>query len=198
MVKKNNKVAVFDFDGTLTCRDTMFDFIAFACGKCKMWIGVLLFSPLIAIMFMKIIDNNRCKQMLLSWYFKGMKYDDFRRFGEEYAVKAKRLLRADTLHLLSQRKKEGCRIYVVSASIREWVAPLCFSLGVDEVLSTEFEVNKSGVITGRFLTHNCFGKEKVRRLLLDEPERDSYYLYAYGDSRGDKEMFEFADEYKKL
>ena len=32
MVKKSNKVAVFDFDGTLTSRDTMFDFVAFACG----------------------------------------------------------------------------------------------------------------------------------------------------------------------
>jgi phosphoserine phosphatase len=26
-----------------------------------------------------------------------------------------------------------------------------------------------------------------------EPERNSYTLYAYGDSRGDKEMLEFAD-----
>lgn len=198
MVKKSNKVAVFDFDGTLTSRDTMFDFVAFACGKIRMWIGVILFSPVIAIMLMKIIDNNRCKQMLLSWYFKGMEYEKFRQIGEGYAVRARKLLRDDTLQLLRQRQEEGCRVYVVSASIREWVAPLCLSLGVDEVLSTEFEVDDSGLLTGRFSVHNCFGKEKVKRLLLVEPDRDDYYLYAYGDSRGDKEMFEFSDEYKKL
>ena len=162
MVKKNNKVAVFDFDGTLTSRDTMFDFVSFACGKTRMWLGVLLFSPLIAVMFMKIIDNNRCKQMLLSWYFKGMRYDDFRRLGEYYAVKARKLLRNDTLQLLRQRQEEGCKVYVVSASVREWVAPICLSLGVDGVLSTELEVDGDGRLTGRFSVHNCFGSEKVR------------------------------------
>ena len=200
MAQKENKrlVAVFDFDGTLTSRDTMFDFIGFACGKFKLWFGLLLFAPMIAVMFMKIIDNNRCKQMILSWYFKGMKYNDFRKLGERYAARAKELLREDTLQYLRDRKEEGCKVYVVSASIREWVAPIYLSLGVDEVLATEFAVDAEGMLTERFSVHNCFGQEKVRRLLEREPHRVDYYLYAYGDSRGDKEMFEFADEHLKV
>jgi phosphoserine phosphatase len=31
-------------------------------------------------------------------------------------------------------------------------------------------------------------------LLAVLPDRKSYYLYAYGDSKGDKEMICFADE----
>lgn len=195
MVKQNKKVAVFDFDGTLTTRDTMFDFIAFACGKFKLWSGLILFAPMIAIMFMKIIDNNRCKQILLSWYFKGLDYATFKALGEKYAERAKTLLRGSTLSILQERIEEGCEVYVVSASIKEWVAPVCKQLGVNCVLATEFEVDGKGLLTGRFACHNCFGQEKVNRLLLVEPDRENYYLYAYGDSRGDKEMFEFADEH---
>jgi phosphoserine phosphatase len=34
----------------------------------------------------------------------------------------------------------------------------------------------------------------VRRILALHPDRTSYYLTAYGDSQGDREMFAFADE----
>lgn len=198
MEPTKSKIAVFDFDGTLTTRDTMFDFIGFACGKFRLYVGLVLFAPVIAVMFMKIIDNNRCKQMLLSWYFKGMTYERFKNLGEAYSTRAKTLLRGSTLHLLKQRQYEGCKVYVVSASIKEWVAPVCRKLGVADVLATEFEVDADGILTGRFSVHNCFGQEKVNRLLKVEPCREKYYLYAYGDSRGDREMFEFADDFLKI
>lgn len=51
-----------------------------------------------------------------------------------------------------------------------------------------------GRLTGKFSSKNCFGQENVNRLLEKEPQRDSYYLYAYGDSNGDREMLAFADE----
>lgn len=49
----------------------------------------------------------------------------------------------------------------------------------------------NGILTGRFLSANCYGQEKVNRLLEKEPERDSYILYAYGDSRRDRELLAF-------
>ena len=51
-----------------------------------------------------------------------------------------------------------------------------------------------GRLTGRFLTPNCYGQEKVRRILTLHPDRSAYHLTAYGDSRGDREMLAFADE----
>ena len=198
MVEGKRRVAVFDFDGTITRKDTMFDFIRHAKGTMSLYLGIVIFAPMIALMFMKIIDNHQCKQKLLSWYFKGMKYSVFKHFGETYAARVGDLVRPDVVEIFRQRKQEGCTIYVVSASIREWVAPFCLALGVEEVLSTEMEVGSDGRLTGKFSTHNCFGAEKVRRLAAKEPDRSEYYLYAYGDSRGDREMFKFADEWKKV
>ena len=62
-----------------------------------------------------------------------------------------------------------------------------------KVVGTQIEV-KDGVLTGRFLTRNCYGEEKVNRLNALYPNRQDYYLIAFGDSRGDKELLAFADE----
>ena len=45
-----------------------------------------------------------------------------------------------------------------------------------------------------FATPNCKGAEKVRRILGLFPDRESYRLTAFGDSRGDREMLAMADE----
>ena len=50
-----------------------------------------------------------------------------------------------------------------------------------------------GIVTGRFLTPNCCGRQKVERLLELFPRRQSYKLYAYGDSKGDNDLLELAD-----
>ena len=52
-----------------------------------------------------------------------------------------------------------------------------------------------GRLTGRFLTKNCYGAEKVNRLreVLVAP-REEYYIVAFGDSRGDKELLAYADK----
>ena len=62
------------------------------------------------------------------------------------------------------------------------------------MLGTQIEVI-DGILTGRFISPNCYGIEKVRRIkqVLVEP-RSHYYIIAYGDSRGDKEMLDYADE----
>lgn len=79
---------------------------------------------------------------------------------------------------------------IVSASIDNWVQPFFPQV---KVLGTQIEV-KDGCLTGRFLTKNCYGQEKVNRILALYPDRNTYHLTAYGDSRGDKELLAFADE----
>ena len=75
---------------------------------------------------------------------------------------------------------------IISASIENWVRHFAKALKADKLLATKVEVQE-GMLTGRFLTANCYGKEKVNRLLSAYPERDKYNLIAYGNSRGDKE-----------
>ena len=91
---------------------------------------------------------------------------------------------------------------VVSASVDNWVRP--FFSGPEErageqdasditILGTRIEV-RDGIVTGEFSTPNCYGMEKVRRVkaALTKP-REEYDITAFGDSRGDKEMLNYAD-----
>lgn len=187
-------MAVFDFDGTITSKDTLLEFIIFACGKWKFLAGFLLHSPWLCLMKLHLYPNWKCKERIFSWFFKGMAYNAFAELGRRFSERADGILRQETLELVNKHKREGAAVYVISASIEEWVSPVCSKLRVDHVLGTRIDVDDQGLLTGRFLTANCYGQEKVRRLLDKEPCRNEYYLYAYGDSRGDREMLDFADK----
>jgi HAD superfamily hydrolase (TIGR01490 family) len=189
---KKRRVVVFDFDGTLTRKDTMLEFIRFACGTPRFAVGFMLYSPLIALMFAKLYPNWKAKQKIFSFFFKGWSREAFARKGEAFADRIDSFVREDNVSKLDGYASDGATVYVISASVAEWVRPWCRRHGVAQVLATEVTSN-DGRLTGEFSTKNCYGREKVDRLLAVEPNRSEYTLYAYGDSRGDKEMIEFAD-----
>ena len=193
MSMKRN-IAVFDFDGTLTTRDSFLAFIKWACGPMSYYAGFLRFAPQLLLMFMHLYPNWKAKERIFAHFFKGWQYSWFQALGEDFATELDTMRNEPVIGRLKEHIDHGDTVYVISASLPEWVEPWCRQLGVNAVLATEIEVNDQGRITGRFKTKNCFGQEKVDRLLKVEPERETYVLHAYGDSRGDLELLAFADE----
>lgn len=193
MSMKRN-IAVFDFDGTLTTRDSFLAFIKWACGPVSYYVGFLRFAPQLLLMFMHLYPNWKAKERIFAHFFKGWQYSWFQALGVEFATELDTMRNEPVIGRLKEHIDHGDTVYVISASLPEWVEPWCLQLGVNAVLATEIEVNDQGRITGRFKTKNCFGQEKVDRLLKVEPERETYVLHAYGDSRGDLELLAFADE----
>lgn len=185
------KILFFDFDGTITTKDTLLEFILYSCGKVRFLLVFLLYSPLLILMKFGLYPNWKAKQHVFSYFFRGMKIDDFDSVCRRFAVDCRYLLRPEAVKDMETAMTEGIKVYVVSASIDNWVQPF-FEFA--KVLGTQIEVI-NGILTGRFMTPNCYGPEKVRRIkeVLTEP-RSHYYIIAYGDSRGDKEMLDYADE----
>ena len=180
----------FDFDGTLTTRDTLIAFIRYACGTPRFLLGFLLHAPLLVLMKLRLYSNGKAKQRLFSWFFRGMPIETFDALCQSFASTHRHLLRPETVRLLQQALSEGSEVLVVSASIDNWVQPFFPAV---TILGTQIEVI-DGRLSGRFLTPNCYGQEKVRRILALHPDRSAYRLTAYGDSRGDRELLAFADE----
>ena len=191
------RVFAFDFDGTLTTRDTLIAFIHYACGTPRFLLGFLLHAPLLVLMKLRLYSNGKTKQRLFTWFFQGMSIETFDALCQSFALSHRHLLRPDTVRLLQQALSEGAEVIVVSASIDNWVQPFFSTFHLPpstfHVLCTQIEVI-DGRLTGRFLTPNCYGQEKVRRILALHPDRSTYHLTAYGDSRGDRELLAFADE----
>ena len=179
----------FDFDGTLTTRDTLIAFIRYACGTPRFLLGFLLHAPLLVLMKLRLYSNGKAKQRLFVWFFRGMPIETFDALCQSFASTHRHLLRPETVRLLQQALSEGSEVLVVSASIDNWVQPFFPAV---TVLGTQIEVI-DGRLSGRFLTPNCYGQEKVRRILALHPDRSAYRLTAYGDSRGDRELLAFAD-----
>ena len=191
------RIVAFDFDGTLTTRDTLIAFIRYACGTPRFLLGFLLHAPLLVLMKLRLYSNGKTKQRLFTWFFQGMSIETFDALCQSFALSHRHLLRPDTVRLLQQALSEGAEVIVVSASIDTWVQPFFSTFHLPpstfHVLCTQIEVI-DGRLTGRFLTPNCYGQEKVRRILALHPDRSAYHLTAYGDSRGDRELLAFADE----
>ena len=184
------KVYAFDFDGTLTTRDTLLEFIRFACGTTRFLLGFLLYSPLLVLMKLRLYSNGKAKQKVFAHFFKGMTIEAFDALCQDFASTHRHLLRPEVVSQLEQALSDGAEVLVVSASIDNWVQPFFPKV---KVLGTQIEVI-DGRLTGRFLTPNCYGKEKVERILALLPNRSEYHLTAFGDSRGDREMLAFADD----
>ncbi len=186
-------LALFDFDGTMTVKDSLFDFIRFCCGRWKLYAGLVVMSPVLLAFIFKLIKNDVAKQKLLAYFFSGWTVERFNLAGERYAKeRIATLLRPKAIERLNWHKAQGHRVIIVSASIDTWLKGFCQSQQI-ELLSTQMAAN-DGVIVGKFANANCHGQEKVNRIKAHLSLDDYELIYAYGDSSGDKQMLAIADK----
>lgn len=192
METQKRKIAAFDFDGTITTKDTLFDFIIFYWGKPKLILGLLWLFPILLLFKLGFIPNYKAKQKLFSYFFKGVNVDEFNSVCLKYAGRVDEILRKETVNQLQWHKKEGHEVIIISASMENWISPWALSNNIKTVLATQIETHND-ILTGCFSSKNCYGQEKVNRLREKYPDREDYILYAYGDSNGDKELLAYSD-----
>ncbi len=189
------KVYAFDFDGTLTNKDTFIEFIKYTHGYFKTLLGFFLHIPLLLFMKFRLVPNWKVKQIIFSWFFKGVPIDEFNELCNKFAKeKYNDILRYKGIETIEGALQARDEVIIISASIVNWVEPFFYRYnGKVKVQGTLIDV-RNGVVTGKFLTKNCYGKEKIKRLNEFFPNRYSYHLIAFGDSKGDKYLLSEADE----
>ncbi len=188
-------IHAFDFDGTLTRRDTLLEYIRYVKGNKEFLIGFLKHLHLLIMMKLGIMPNWKTKRIIFQYFFGGMTLEKFNEYCEKFAKEKASLLRKKGMVAVNKAVMDGDQVVIISASIENWVEPF-FRFQVSNhinIIGTKIQV-VDGKLTGRFLTKNCYGEEKVRRLLKQYPDRKEYKLVAYGDSRGDHALLDFADE----
>ena len=194
-------VAAFDFDGTLTHRDTLFPFLLHVAGPVKFSYNFLLLLPTLTAYALGFMRNDIAKIKVLRRFLANMEMDTLQQHALQFAEKKlPSLLRSVAMQRLDWHRQQGHRCVVVSASLEIYLGPWANKAGFHDIVGSRLEVIEGGRTSGNLLGENCFGPEKISRLQALLGPLDKYTLYAYGDSRGDKELLSAADYpfYKKF
>lgn len=185
-------IAFFDFDGTVTTKDTMLVFFKYAKGDWAFRLYFLLLSPVLVLYKLKLLPGQTAKEITLRVMFRGTAREDFVRRGKAFcAEKIDPILRPKAMERLNWHRGMGHEVWIVSASAQEWLRPWADANGIP-LICTSLQYDAEDRLTGRIDGLNCNGDEKVRRIRekIDLSAYDT--VYAYGDTYGDRPMLAMA------
>lgn len=186
-------LAVFDFDGTITRKDTFNGFVISDIGFLNFILITLRYAHLHLAYIFGLISNDVPKFTIFSKLYKGVKYDDFVQKCKRYSSRIDSIVSDDAMAKIEWHASHGHELVIVSASIDEWIKPWAERYGFTRVIANAVELD-GDVLTGRPAEKNCYGEEKLKRFMRIYPDTADREIYVYGDSAGDKQLLAIADQ----
>nr|WP_295929101.1 HAD-IB family hydrolase [uncultured Dyadobacter sp.] len=184
------RLALFDFDGTISSKDSFLYFLRYTHSLPQIAYNVLSVAPDLAGYALGFISNEAAKQKLFGAFYKGVPVSLFEQWSVGFLSEINSFIKPKALECLRKHQQQGDRVVVVSAGFDLILAHWCRQEQV-ELLATCVGVD-NGVITGTFNGRNCYGGEKVERIKAHLNLSDYEDIYAYGDSAGDLEMMKIS------
>lgn len=185
-------LALFDFDGTITHSDTFRPFIELAVARRRRVLGGIVLGPVVAAYGLGYVPATRMRALAAFCGFRGRCELELDALGARYAATFPGLVREQALERIRWHRAAGDRVVVVSASLRPYLRAWCEAMGL-ELICTELE-SRQGVLTGRYLHGDCTGPEKARRVRARYDLASYPVIYAYGDTREDRELLGLASK----
>ena len=186
------KLYCFDFDGTLTYKDTMFLYLEFY-NSSKFKLQFVKHIPLFALLKFNLLDAEKVKKSFISSILKGQSKQKIEKKSQEFFEKYyPTVFRENALEFIKNIDHSQTDCYIVSASLDIWVKPFAEKFDM-KLLATQAEF-KNDIFTGNFLGKNCNGAEKVNRIKEAIANKKYDKMIAFGDTSGDKEMLDWANE----
>ena len=185
------KIAFFDFDGTITTKDTLLEVIKHQKGKVAFYTGLLLNAPVLAGLKLKLVSNQAAKERILRHFFKRMLLTDFQQACDNFIDETlPAILRPGALEEMKRLKASGFEIVVVSASPENWIKKWADANGIG-LIATKLQLS-GDKLTGYIDGTNNNAEEKAARIRAEFDLSEYDEIYCYGDSGGDKAMLALA------
>ncbi|HHB75954.1 MAG TPA: HAD-IB family hydrolase, partial [Desulfobulbus sp.] len=141
-------LALFDFDGTISNRDSFLLFVRKTVGVGRFCAGMAQLSPRIGRFLLKCYPNHDLKEDVLARFFKGCPVPEFRKAAETFCLgTVPFILRRQAESRLRWHQERGDRVAVVSATPELILAPWCHQHELD-LLATRLQVT-DGKLSGR-------------------------------------------------
>lgn len=184
-------LALFDFDGTITTRDTFADFIRHAAPRSRRLWGNALLLPLLVGYRLGAVSGHLLRASAVRVGLGGLPEAEAHARGERFAGEVlETLLRPEVMARIDWHRRRGDRVIVVSAALDLYLAPWCRRHGL-ELLCSRLAV-QGGRLSGAYLGPQCVAEEKARRVQAALQLGDYAQIHAYGDSPDDHALLRLA------
>jgi HAD superfamily hydrolase (TIGR01490 family) len=175
------KTVLFDFDCTLTKRDTLRP-IAHHLAKayCKYW-SLLFFYFIMVLKRVNMINDKGMKEFFLRSFLSGKKTEEINKLMREFFdTNWATLFNQKVLKILEDHRDKGDMVFILSANFDFLLEPLIEILGIKTFICTQTE-KIDDVFTGRIIGNTYKGNSKVDRLRMIFNDHEIANMIAYGD-----------------
>jgi len=185
-------IAAFDFDGTLTHKDSVVAFLKWKSGTASFY-KKLLERPQYLIGMIAARSRGESKLAMINWVLgetvEASFQESVRAFFEAHKSS---LLRPDALRAWEEHGKLGHERVIVTGAMEKLVQPFAEYLGADRLIGTRIGFD---AVNRRLLSEspNCIREQKVIRLRQVYGD-DVQLMAAYGDTKGDFDMLKIAQQ----
>lgn len=194
-------LALFDFDGALTRRDSLLPFLRDSLGALALARALTASSPWLAGRALGLTCNDDARERLLGAALGGRHIDELHAQGAAFARDGvPRLLREPMMAEVRRRRDEGRLCILVGASLDLYLEPWGDSQGFDHVICSRLALDADSRATGALAGGICRGREKVRRIYAWLSAQGAIgrggigHCVAYARFAADAPMLDMADE----
>lgn len=184
-------LALFDFDGTITTRETLPDFLRFATPPRRLHLGKLLFVLPVLAYKLKLLPVSVLRILLVRYAFGGLPRAAIEDAGRRFAVTVlPALVRPEMQARIESHRACGDTVVVVSGGFDVYLAPWCEAQGVELVCSSlEYDADR---MTGRYAGPQCVAGEKAHRVRQHYDLAAYREVHAHGDTHEDHALLALA------
>ncbi|MEO9078099.1 MAG: HAD family hydrolase [Rhodanobacter sp.] len=185
-------LALFDFDGTITARAMLSDFMRFAITPRRLVVGKVLLAPAVVGYKLGIVSSSAIRSRVVRFGLRGEPLARLDQIGERFSRQVlPDVLRAQAMERIAWHKAQGDVVVVVSGALDVYLRHWCRQHELALICSALEVVD--GHYSGRYQGRQCVGAEKPRRVLQQYNPGDFDSVYAYGDTREDLDLLGIAD-----
>ena len=189
-----DKLAIFDVDYTITRKETLMQLFKYVITKDIRNIRFLPRALYSGFMYsINVYDEKRVKENFLK-FIEGIDEKDLSLLVKDfYKDVLEKILYEDAIKMMKNLKKEGYKIYLISASPEFYLNEFYAIKEVDVIIGTKFSI-ENGKFIRKMHGENCKGSEKVKRLKEfikeNNVEVDYKNSYMFSDSLSDKPLLD--------
>lgn len=190
--RPNRDVYIFDFDGTITTKDTFALFLRYFAGPARWLYNIICLLPVFMSYVLGFKSRDTVKVHVIRRFFKNVSMEDIDKKAAKFAKDViSGLIRPKAMNALKERQNKDYTLYICSASIGPYLRHWGKEHGINNIMATELE-SHNGICTGEISGWNIWGPGKLQRISAEFLGGNVQIKEAYGDSRGDLEMLNAA------